>query len=74
MEDNAILLLYVDGMLIVGPNMQDINALKKKLASSFAIKDFSATKQILGMHITRDKKHEELILYQSEKVLKRFGM
>jgi hypothetical protein len=29
-----ILLLYVDGMLVSGSNMQDINVLKKKLANS----------------------------------------
>jgi hypothetical protein len=28
-----ILLLYVDDMLVVGSNMQDINVLKKKLAN-----------------------------------------
>jgi hypothetical protein len=33
-----ILLLYVDDMLVVGTNMQDINVLKKKLSNSFAMK------------------------------------
>ena len=28
-----ILLLYVDGMLVAGSNMQDINVLKKKLSN-----------------------------------------
>ena len=51
-----ILLLYVDDMLVAGSNMQDINVLKIKLAKSFAMKDLGATKQILGMRITRDKK------------------
>jgi len=34
-----ILLLYVDDMLIVGSNMQDINVLKRKLAKLFAMKN-----------------------------------
>ena len=51
-----ILLLYVDDMLVVGYNMQDINVLKRKLAKSFAMKDLGAAKQILGMRITRDTK------------------
>ena len=49
-----ILLLYVDDMLVAGSNMQDINVLKRKLAKSFEMKDLGATKQILGMRITRD--------------------
>jgi hypothetical protein len=48
-----ILLLYVDDMLVVGTNMQDINVLKKKLVNSFAMKDLGAAKKILGMRINR---------------------
>ena len=51
-----ILLLYVDDMIVAGSNMQDINFLKQKLAKSFAMKDLGATKKILGMRITRDRK------------------
>eukprot|EP00253_Pinus_taeda_P023348 PITA_23348 len=35
-----ILLLYVDDMLVAGSNMQEINVLKRKLADSFAMKDW----------------------------------
>jgi len=72
-----ILLLYVDDMLVVGSNMQEINAPKIKLANSFAMKYLGATKQILGMRITRDMKNHKLTLSQSEyieKVSKRFNM
>jgi hypothetical protein len=72
-----ILLLYVDDMLVAGSNMQNINVLKKKLANSFAMKDFGAAKKILGMRITRDKKNHKLTLSQgeyTEKVLERFRM
>ena len=51
--------------------------LKIKLANSFAMKDLGATKQILGMRITRDRKNCKLTLFQNEyiqKVLKRFNM
>jgi len=37
-----ILLLHVDVMLVVGSNMQEINAFKGKLANSFATKDLGA--------------------------------
>ena len=54
-----ILLLYVDGMLVAGSNMQDINVLKKKLVNSFAMKDLGTAKKILGMRITRDRKNRK---------------
>jgi hypothetical protein len=72
-----ILLLYVDEILVAGFNMQDINVLKKKLSNSFAMKDLGATKKILGMRITRDRKNCDLTLSQGEyieKVLERFRM
>jgi hypothetical protein len=47
-----ILLLYVDDILVVGSNMQDINVLKKKLANSFAMMYLGVVKKILGMRIT----------------------
>jgi hypothetical protein len=62
-----ILLLYVDDMLVVGTNMQDINVLNKKLANSFAMKDLGAAKKILGMRITRDRKNRKLTLFQGER-------
>ena len=73
----VILPLYVDEMLIARSNMHDINVLKRKLASSFVMKDLGVVKQILGMRITRDMKNQKLIFSQSdyaEKVLERFGM
>jgi hypothetical protein len=72
-----IFLLYVDGMLVARSNMQDINVLKKKLVNSCAMKDLGATKKILGITITRDKKNHKFTLSQGEyieKVLERFRM
>jgi hypothetical protein len=72
-----ILLLYVDGMLVAGSNMHDINVFKKKLSNSFAMKDLGVANKILGMRITKDKKNHKLTLSQGEyieKVLERFKM
>jgi hypothetical protein len=72
-----ILLLYVDDMLVAESNMKDINMLKKKLSNSFAMKDLGASKKILGMRITRDRKNRKLTLSQGEytkMVLERFRM
>ncbi|XP_060182496.1 wall-associated receptor kinase 5-like [Lycium barbarum] len=75
-EDSyMILLLYVDDMLIVGANLQEIDRLKKGLSEEFAMKDLGAAKQILGMRIDRSK--EGIKLSQEEyvrKVIKRFNM
>ena len=64
------MLLYVDDMLVVGSNMQDINVLKRKLAKSFVMKDLGASKKILGMRITRDMKNHKLKLSQGEYIEK----
>jgi hypothetical protein len=61
-----IFLLYVDGILVAGSNMQDINVLKKKLGNSFAMKDLGVAKKILGMRIIRDRKNCKLTLSQGE--------
>ena len=71
------MLLYVDDMLVVGSNMQDINVLNKKIANSFAMKDLGVAKNIFGMKITRDIKNCKLKLSQGEyieKVLEMFRM
>ena len=57
-----ILILYVDGMIVTGYNMQDINFIKKKLANAFAMKDLGVAKKSIGMRITRDRKHYKLTL------------
>ena len=67
-----ILLLYVDDLLLVASNIEDINVLKWKLAKSFVIKDLSVAKQILGMRITRDRKNHNLTLSQGEHIEKVF--
>jgi hypothetical protein len=46
--------LYVDDMLLIGNSMNTIKEGKKKLSSSFNMKDIGATNFILGMEIKRD--------------------
>ena len=60
-SDNfIILLLYVDDMLIIGQDTSKIKKLKGELSKSFAMKNLGLVKQILGMKITRDRKHGKL--------------
>ena len=39
-----ILLLYVDDMLVVGADLEEINNLKKQLSREFEMKDLGAAK------------------------------
>ena len=64
--DFLILLLYVDDMLIVGQDTKKIASLKKALGKSFAMKNMGPAKQILAMHIVRDKT-KKLLWFSQEK-------
>ncbi|KAH9783016.1 hypothetical protein KPL71_009155 [Citrus sinensis] len=71
------LLLYVDDMLIPSKNRDEIERLKKQLASEFEMKDLGDAQRILGMEIRRDKKNGSVWLTQKsylKRVLERFGM
>ncbi|KAH9754792.1 Integrase catalytic domain-containing protein [Citrus sinensis] len=71
------LLLYVDDMLIASKNRDEIERLKKQLASEFEMKDLGDAQKILGMEIRRDKNNGSVWLTQKsylKKVLERFGM
>ena len=48
-DDFIILLLYVDDMLVSGPNKDRIRELKAQLAREFEMKDLGPANKILGM-------------------------
>ena len=50
-ESSIALILYVDDMLIVGKNKDELSLLKKNLSQTFDMKDLGDTKHILGMRI-----------------------
>ncbi|GKA75957.1 retrovirus-related pol polyprotein from transposon TNT 1-94 [Tanacetum coccineum] len=53
-NDFIILLLYVDDMLVAGPNKDRINKLQAQLAREFKMKDLGPTKKIIKDAIHRD--------------------
>ena len=76
-DDCVFLLLYVDDMLLIGPDIKKINSVKSALGGEFDMKDLSMAKRILGMEIVRDRSNSMLFLHQTAyvlKILKRFGM
>ncbi|XP_070045426.1 uncharacterized protein [Nicotiana tomentosiformis] len=73
-SDCVIICLYVDNMLIFGPNVNVVNETKNFLSSKFEMKDLEEVDVILGIKIKRTS--NGFSLYQShyiEKMLKRFN-
>ncbi|KAE8686521.1 Protein STRUBBELIG-RECEPTOR FAMILY 1 [Hibiscus syriacus] len=76
-NDFVILLLYVDDMLVAGPNKDHIEELKVQLAREFEMKDLGSANKILGMQIHRDRSNRKIWLSQKnylKKILSRFSM
>ena len=75
--DFIILLLFVDDMLVAGPNNDRIKELKAQLAKEFEMKDLGLANKILGMQIYRDRNNRKIWLSQKnylKKILQRFNM
>nr|GEW42722.1 retrovirus-related Pol polyprotein from transposon TNT 1-94 [Tanacetum cinerariifolium] len=76
-NDFVILLLYVDDMLVAGPNKDRISKLKAQLAREFEMKDLGPANKILGMQIHQDRVSRKIWLSQKsyvKKILQRFNM
>ncbi|KAE8687107.1 cytochrome P450 71A9-like [Hibiscus syriacus] len=76
-NDFVILLLYVDDILVAGPNKYHIEELKAQLAREFEMKDLGSANKILGMQIHRDRSNRKIWLSQKnylKKNLSRFSM
>ncbi|KAE8722570.1 Peptidyl-prolyl cis-trans isomerase FKBP62 [Hibiscus syriacus] len=75
--DFVILLLYVDDMLVAGPNKDHIKELNAQLAREFEMKDLGSANKILGMQIHRDRSNRKIWFSQKnylKKILSRFNM
>ena len=63
-ELNTIIAVYVDDLLIVGPNPHNIAQLKAQLSDKFQMSDLGPCQYYLGMVITRDRPNRTLHLSQ----------
>jgi hypothetical protein len=76
-DGNLYIAVYVDDLLIAGPDKVEIQQLKEQLSTRFKMTDLGPCSQYLGMEITRDRDSKTLRLGQQAyilKVLKDFGM
>ena len=68
--------IYVDDILITGPDMDEINALKRWLSDRFRMKDLGPCHHYLGMKVDHDLEAKTLTISQSvyaQKTLKSMG-
>jgi hypothetical protein len=76
-KDLTYIAVYVDDLLIVGPNMDEITTVKKQLSERFQMSDLGPCYHYLGITIKRDRARRRLYLSQKtyiKKILHDLGM
>ncbi|XP_020972603.1 uncharacterized protein LOC107627359 [Arachis ipaensis] len=71
----AVILVYVDDLILFGDNMVEIETIKKALDAEFSIKDLGKLKFFLGMEVARSS--QGIALYQRKytlDLLEEYGM
>ena len=63
----AVLIVYVDDIILTGDDDSELEKLKKFLAQEFEIRDLGALKYFLGMEVARSK--EGIFVSQKKYVL-----
>ena len=69
--------IYVDEILIAGPDKKFLARVNKPLMDKFTMSDLGEVSRILGMKITRDRVNNKLSISQTDyalSILERFGM
>ena len=74
---SAILMLYVDDLLLLGANRQLLDKLKKQLMDRFEMTDMGDVSRSLGVNVTRDCDEGAITINQedyTEDIVQRYGM
>ena len=64
-ENGIIIAIYVDDLLLIGPDIPDIKNLKLQLSERFRMKDLGQIGWYLGMQITRNRANRTIWINQS---------
>ena len=67
----VILIVYMDDIVLTGSDKEELERLKRRLATEFEIKDLGALKYFLGMEFARSK--EGIFVNQCKYVLDLLG-
>ena len=73
----AILLIYVDDLLVITKNLASFQVLLAELSKQFKVHEFADVKSFIGLEILRDRAHKILYLHQKSyinRLLRTFGM
>jgi hypothetical protein len=76
-KDNMILAVYVDDILIFGPQKTKIDEVKKQLNQKFKMTDLGPCEYFLGTKVTRDRAQKKIWLSQTaylERTLQNLGL
>ena len=76
-ETEVIIIVYVDDLLIMGPDIHQIQGVKDFLKKAYHMKDLGPASSYLGFRLHRDRTKKVITLDQESYVLsalKRFGM
>jgi hypothetical protein len=66
-KDKTLLVgVYVDDLVITGPSLAAIKALKTAISAAFPVKDLGSIKMCLGLHIVRDEASRTLSIDQTQ--------
>lgn len=63
----AVLIVYVDDIILTGDDMVEMDRLKRNLSSEFEIKDLGSLRYFLGMEVARSRK--EIVVSQRKYIL-----
>src|SRR5438270_3278745 len=73
----AIIIIYVDDLIILTSSPSTMSVLKSELQMRFAMTDCGEIHHFLGLRVTRDRSGRQIFLGQSrfaEEILAKFGM